>query len=345
MNPPASGVPPTLASRVFRGVLVVALVVAALLIAWYARKVLLVIFAGVLFGVFLRSLAELLARKTALGERWSLVIVIFAITGLAALGVWQVAPEFSRQMDELSKTLPASIAEVRQTLQDTGWGQWVVDKVSEIDQWVSKGRAMSQAQSLVTSTFAAIAAVLIILAIGIYLAAEPEVYRRGFLSLVPPERRERAGEVLDEVGETLRWWLIGRFAGMAVIGVFTWLGLWLLGVPLTLALALIAAVLTFIPNIGPVLSAIPAALLALLQGPMIVLYVILLYIGIQAVESYILTPLIQRRAVKIPPAMLLSAQLLMGIFAGLIGVALATPLLAAIMVCVRMLYIEDTLKS
>ena len=105
------------------------------------------------------------------------------------------------------------------------------------------------------------------LALGIYLAAEPAIYLDGALRLVPPERRGHARDVLLAIGDALTWWLIGRFIGMAIIGVLTWLGLLFLGVPLALTLALIAAALTFLPNIGPVVSAVPAVLLALMQGP------------------------------------------------------------------------------
>ena len=328
-----------------RGILAVALVVVLLLAAWYARTVLLVIFAGILFGIFLRGLSEMLAGKTPLGPRWSLAVILLATIGLVAAAMWWVAPEVSRQIDELSKSLPKSIDQIRSNLEDTGWGQWAVDKVSQIDQWITDRRAMTQARALVTSTFAALGGMLVIIAVGIYFAVEPGIYRDGLIRLVPPARRERAGEVLGAVRENLQWWLIGRFIGMAVIGLATWGGLSLLGIPLALVLAVIAALLTFVPNIGPILSVIPAALLASLQSPTSVLHVLLLYAGVQAVESYVITPLIQRKAVHIPPVMLLSAQLVMGVLAGIVGLALATPLLVVVMVCVRMLYIEDALEE
>ena len=130
---------------------------------------------------------------------------------------------------------------------------------------------------------------------------------------------------------------------MIIIGVLTAVGLWLLGVPLALTLGLLAALLTFIPNIGPILAVVPAALLALLQSPTRALYVVLLYLGIQTVESYLLTPLMQKRTVSLPPALTIFAQVLMGILVGRIGLVLATPLTAALFVLVKMLYVEDIL--
>ncbi len=345
MNSPRSYVDESPSKRVLRSTLVVALVVVLLLAAWSTKTVLLVIFAGVLFGILLRGLSEMLARKTPLGPRWSLAVLLLATISITAAAFYWVAPEVSRQVDELSTELPKSIQQLRGNLEATGVGQWALDRISQVDQWMTDQRAVSQARTFVTSTFAAVGGILIIIAVGIYFAVEPQVYRDGLVRLVPPAHRERAHEVLGAVRENLQWWLIGRFVGMAIIGVATWAGLSLLGIPLALVLAVIAALLTFVPNIGPVLSVVPAALLALLQSPTTVLYVVLLYLGVQAVESYILTPLIQRKAVHIPPAMLLSAQLVMGVYAGILGLALATPLLAALMVCVKMLYIEDTLEK
>jgi predicted PurR-regulated permease PerM len=185
----------------------------------------------------------------------------------------------------------------------------------------------------------------VILFIGLYVAAQPGLYKNGFVRLMPLEKRNRAHEVLSAVGMTLRWWLIGKMMSMLVVGILTSLGLWLLGMPLALTLGTIAALLTFIPNIGPVLSAVPAVLLALLEGPTQVLYVLLLYLVIQTVESYFITPLIQKRMVALPPALILLAQVLLGVLVGGFGLILATPLAAAALVIVNMVYIEDVLHD
>jgi predicted PurR-regulated permease PerM len=179
--------------------------------------------------------------------------------------------------------------------------------------------------------------------LGIYGAAEPQVYKRGFLHLIPLSSRDRVNSVLAEVGETLRWWLIGKFISMMVIGVLTMVGLWLMDVPLALILAIIAALLTFIPNVGPILSAIPAVLLGLMDGIGQAASIALLYVGIQTVESYVITPLIQRKTVLLPPALTLSSQVLMGVLFGGIGLALASPITAATVVAAKRLYVEDAL--
>src|SRR5690606_44568 len=119
-----------------------------------------------------------------------------------------------------------------------------------------------------------------------------------------------------------------QLISMTVVGVLTGAGLWLLGLPLAFILGALAALLAFIPNIGPVLAAVPAVLLALADGPTTVLWVIGIYVGVQAVESYLITPVVQQESVSLPPALTISFQLLMGVLYGILGLALATPLAA-----------------
>jgi predicted PurR-regulated permease PerM len=175
------------------------------------------------------------------------------------------------------------------------------------------------------------------------MAVAPDFYTEGIIHLVPIESHARAREVLRAIGQTLRWWLLGRWVSMIVVGLLTAAGLWLIGVPLTLTFGLLAALLTFIPYLGPLLSAVPPTLLAFTQQPQQALYVILVYLGIQSVESYLVTPLVQQRTVSLPPALTLTEQVVLGLLLGGIGVILATPLFAVLVVLVKMLYIEDML--
>jgi predicted PurR-regulated permease PerM len=190
-----------------------------------------------------------------------------------------------------------------------------------------------------------LAGALVILVFGLYMAAEPRYYLDHTVRLIAPRHRERGRDVLLSVGDTLKWWLVGKLLSMGVIGVLTWLGLWLLGIPLALVLAIVAALLTFVPNFGPFVAAVPAVLLAFLESPMKAFYVALLYVGVQLAETYLITPIIQRRTVRIPPALIISSQLLMGAVVGLFGVALATPLAAAAMVVVAKLYVEKVERN
>jgi predicted PurR-regulated permease PerM len=189
----------------------------------------------------------------------------------------------------------------------------------------------------------ALAAPLVILVIGVYLAVDPELYRRGLMSLVPRGRRDRAQQVLERTGEALWGWLWGRLFSMSLIGVTTFIGLWLLGIPIALSLALIAFVTNFIPYVGPLLSAIPAVLIALTVGPMQPVYVLLLYGGIQLVETNVITPVVEQKSVNLPPVLTVSTQMLAGLLFGPLGILFATPLAAMISVLVKTLYVEDVL--
>lgn len=334
---------PDFQSKVFFvvGVLILALLLCAAL--FYAPEFFLLIFAGILVSVFLRGISGFFCRHTGIGYGWSLGIVIVILGGICAFTGYFAGPSVAEQFDQLTTKIPEAVESVRTRMEAYTWGQSLVEEARPGRVLKKSPALMGIVRDLFTSALGWFANLAIILFIGLYIAVEPSVYRRGFFHLVPKNRRARLSAVMTELDETLKWWLIGKFFGMAVIGLFTALGLWLLGVPLALILGLIAALLTFIPNIGPVLAAIPAVLLALTVGLDRALYVALLYIGIQAVESYLLTPLVQRKTIELPPALTLSAQVLLGMGLGALGVALATPLTAVGLVVSKMLYVEDGL--
>ena len=171
----------------------------------------------------------------------------------------------------------------------------------------------------------AIGNVVVVLFLGLFLAAEPRLYRNGALRLFPPARRERVGQVLDEAGEKMKWWLVGRFITMVIVGVTTSVGLKLLDVPLALVLGLIAGLLNFVPYIGPIVAAVPAVLFAASTDMRQAGWVVLLFLVIQTLEGYVLTPLIDRRMVSEPPALSLGSQLVLGMLAGTLGVMFASP--------------------
>src|SRR6202007_80145 len=165
----------------------------------------------------------------------------------------------------------------------------------------------------------------------------------GLILLVPPARRARAAEILHEAASAMWYWMMGRLFSMTALGVMVAPGLWLLGVPLPTALGFLAGIMIFVPYIGSALSAVPSALIAASIDLMLAVYVIALYIGVHIVEGYILVPMVQRRVVHLPPALTLSAQLVFGAVAGFLGLLFATPLVAAAVVMIRMIYIEDIL--
>jgi predicted PurR-regulated permease PerM len=319
------------------------LLIALLFLLWYTIEVLLLVFTGVLLAIFLRGLSDTLSQYTPLRGSGSLLAVISILLTISGVGIWLLAPQLTAQIGQLTDTLPRSITSLEQRLQQYGIGQWLLSQTPSLSQFMSERNVLAKIARVFSTTFGALASLIVILAIGLYIAVSLTSYTEGIIQLVPIGNRARAREVVQAVGQTLRWWLLGRWVSMIVVGLLTAVGLRLLGVPLALTFGLLAAGLTFVPYLGPLLSATPPTLLALTQHPQQALYVILLYSGIQGVESYVVTPLVQHRTVFLPPALILTAQMLMGVLLGAIGVILAVPLFAVIQVLVKMPYIEDTL--
>ncbi|NJN16718.1 MAG: AI-2E family transporter [Oscillochloris sp.] len=305
--------------------------------------VLMVIFAGILLAILLRSLANPIAARTPLGQRTSLAIVVIILLGAIILGGWLFVPALAEQTDRLTMEIPSAFQQSRNWLAQYGWGRWVLDQVQNPTDLVTSSSLIGNVRGIFSNTLTAVIGVLVFLFLGLYLAIEPGIYQAGLLRLIPPTQRDRGREVLMTLGQTLQWWLLSKFIAMIVIGVLTTIGLSLLGVPLALALGIIAALLSFIPNLGPTLATVPAVLIALNQSPAMAVQVLVLYIAIQALESYVITPYIERKALILPPALTLAIQIALAVLIGSLGVFLAAPLVVAGIVLVRMLYIEDIL--
>jgi predicted PurR-regulated permease PerM len=195
--------------------------------------------------------------------------------------------------------------------------------------------------SFLSSTVAVLGGLLLILFTALYIGAEPRLYYKGLLHLVPRPARPRADEVLGAIGMTLRKWLLSQLVLMVVIGVITTIGLSLLGVKAALSLGIIAGLLEFIPMLGPLLSAIPAVAMGFLDSPEKALFVALLYTGVQFLENHILVPLLMQRGVDLPPVVTLIGLSLMALVFGFLGMLVAVPFLAAVMTAVKLLYVED----
>jgi predicted PurR-regulated permease PerM len=330
--------------RTFIVVGIVAAVAVLLGLLWYAADVLLLVFAGILLAAFLRGLSDPLSKYTGLRAGWALALVILLLVTLIALGGWFIAGQVAIQLDQLVESVPASLAELEQYVRQYAWGRTLLERAPSANQMIRRTDILARVTGLFSTALGIVATVVIVLFVGIYLAADPGLYRRGLVHLVAVHRRKRAEDVCDAVGATLRWWLLGRLLSMIVVSIATTVGLWLLGIPAALALGFLTFLLVFIPYLGPILSAVPAILFALsLSDPMAPVYVGLLYLVIQSVEGYLLTPLVQSHTVRLPPVLTLTAQVLMGVLLGIPGIVLATPLAAVALVLIKMLYVEDTL--
>lgn len=310
---------------------------------WYAAHVFLLLFAGILLAVLFRGLADPLARHARFPSGLALAVVVLALFGILALILWTYGEQIVQGFYDLVRSLPDSLAAVRKQLEQYPWGRSLMQALADIEWQSVTPDVVRRVVGVFYTVLPAVASLLIVLFLGLYLSVEPQLYTRGLVLLVPPSRRERARDVLRQLNRALKWFLLARAASMAVLFGLTWIGLALLGVPFAFPLALLAGLLEFIPNIGPVIAAVPAVAVAFAQAPILGVWVILLYVVLQGVESYLITPLIQREMVSIPPALLFVVQLLLGYFFGLLGLLLAAPLTAVLMVLVRTLYLEDVL--
>ena len=335
---------------------VVAITAAVVLAIATLGDVLMIVFAAVLVAVLLRGTAARLGRLVGIGTGWGLLaVVVLLLAFFGGLG-WRFGPDLAHQAAQLQDAASQQLAALRAQMQQTDWGRSLLERLP-FGLGDTGGEAPATPGSGIGSVIPRLAGVVagalwsvlgllgtvgVILVAALYVAAAPAQYVHGFTHLLPRARRPEAHRVMDRIGQDLWGWLIGQFIDMLVVGVLCGLGLWLLGMPLVFILALLAALTNFVPYIGAIAGAVPAVLIALAMGGQQAFYVALLYLGVQTFEGNVTAPLIQQRAIALPPALTLVAQTAFGLIFGLFGVILATPLTAAIIAAVQQLTEEDS---
>lgn len=320
-----------------------AFLVLTVLFVWFAAHSLLVLFAAILLAIFLHALSDLLRRVVPVSNGTSTMIVVVLLLAIVVMGVWLLSPRIAQQLADLTDNLPRAFAGIADRLRQSGVGRWLLGFVPQIQELTNRGAGVLAPASWIFSTSVGfIVNVVIILFVGLYLALDPDRYVRGFQLLIPPAQRGQTRHILIAMAQTLRYWTLGRILLMLLNGVLTGIGLWLLGVPLALTLGLIAGLLNFVPNLGPIVASVPAILIGLLQSPTQALYVAILYVVLQTLDGYVFTPIVQQRTVNLPPALTIASQLIMGVLLGAWGILLATPLVAAATVLINKAYVRDS---
>jgi predicted PurR-regulated permease PerM len=330
-----------------KAIIVIGLIMAAtflFLFVWQIADILILLFASILLSLFLTSISGLIRAYTPLSHRWAVALtVILLIVIMGAVSVW-AAPSVIEQGTQLGGNLENAIDNLQDNLSQQTWTQPIIDMLPGSQELgATFDRALTHASTIFSRTFDTLMNVVIILFVGFYLAFEPDTYVNGFIKLTPPTYRRRAREVLDQITYTLRWWLAGRLATMLIVSVVATVSLFLLDIPLALFLGLLAGFLAFIPVVGPLLSLIPPLLIAFTISPTRALYVFLVYMVLEILESYLITPVIQRKVVALPPVLLIFLQLILGLHFNLLGLLVAAPVAAVLLVLVKMLYVGDTL--
>lgn len=323
-----------------------------LLFLWKARALFLTIFLAVIAGLALVRAADWLEKhriRRSVGAPLVMLLIVGALAGLIAA----VAVPVRKQAEELTKELPKAVRKVEGWL---GKAQAAAKLQPAPQQQQKQPQEQPQQQEkqpahgagrfifpVISSTFEALAGLLIIIFVAIYIGISPDTYRKGIIHLIPHNRRPQLVEVLDDVAETLRGWLTARLIAMIVIGLVTGGALALLGIRGALALGIIAGLMELIPFYGPVIASIPALGIALLESPQKAIYVAILYIVIQQFEGNILTPLLLKRRLEVPPVLTIVAVSAFGIVFGVLGMLAAEPLVAAALLVVRKLYVRDVI--
>ncbi|GAA4778932.1 AI-2E family transporter [Olivibacter ginsenosidimutans] len=316
---------------------VITLLVIIIFILKAAFNVLLMVFAGALLAVYFHGLANLLERKIKIGHRWCLLVgVILTLLLIGAL-FWFLGAKISLQVGELTQDMPKILASVENRLGRTDIGRKLLHYLTD----GSGDKMMGSFQEIFRTSFGVVGDIYIVLFIGIFFTVNPGLYREGIIKLIPSKGKERARNVLRRLDFTLKGWLKGMLIAMFFIAALSFIGLTIIGVPMSLALAFLAGLLNFIPNFGPLIAMLPAVLIGFTESANTALLIALLYIAIQAIESNIVTPMIQNVMIKIPPALIIISQVLFGTLTGALGIILATPLLIVVIVIVDELYVKQ----
>ena len=326
-----------------RRVLIVLALTSLVLLAWYLRTLLLMIFGAVVVATIFRALADRICKVTGwsngLATVLSILLVLGTMLGLIALFGTHVV----QQVQTLRDTLPTAWKQVEIRFGEYGLGEHIKRLAESVR--APGGSSFSAFGRTILSIGSGVADVLVVVVAGIFLATQPRFYLTGALKLIPPGKRHLSIEAMTESETALRLWLRGQLIAMIVVGLLTGIGLWALGMPSAMTLGLLAGVLEFVPFAGPIIAAVPAILLALAVSPDLAIWVLLLYLAVQQFEGYVLTPLVQQYAVDLPGVVLLFSLIAFGALFGTLGVILAAPLTVVCYVLVKRLYVIETLHT
>ncbi|MCS3449759.1 MULTISPECIES: AI-2E family transporter [Bradyrhizobium] len=351
----------------------VVLFAALLTFAWHFAATLFLLFAGMLLGVALNAMTTLLGRLTKLPHALRLAIVCLAMAGLLSGIVFLGGTTIAQQATVLSNTIKSQLGSVKDFLEQHGVDTSYLDFTNAAGEAKGEGSAVtttttpapsqshgipgagalassggaiiSQTLKVLLGTVSVVGNFFIVLFLGLAFAAQPSIYRAGLLFIAPAKYRAQATVIVDRIGETLERWLIAQIITMTAVFLVTWIGLAIIGIPSSFILGIQAGLLAFIPTVGAILGGLIVVLASLATGWIAALSAFILFLGVHALESYVLTPIIQRQALDIPPATLFAFQILLGVVFGIWGLALALPLMAIAKVMIDHFKTEDPARA
>lgn len=310
----------------FRVAITVALVLATLLtihILPRLASVLLLIFAGVILAIMLDALTSLLRRVVPGGHAPAYAAALACVALVLAVVGFFIGPQLAAEVPRLIARVPEAWDAVLAQLNSYAFLDPVIDKAWKPFHWLASN---TRIMNLVSDTFGVLVNIFVVVFVAVYAAAAPARYLHFGDNLLSEKAQRQVSSLAGELARGLRHWMLARSASMTIVGFATGIGLWLLGVPLAFTLGLFAGVVSFVPYIGPILGLIPALLIAAVESLLLAAWVLVLFGVVQLVETMLLTPLIQQRAIALPPVVLIAVQLIGGVLIGPLGVLLAAPL-------------------
>jgi predicted PurR-regulated permease PerM len=293
---------------------------AGLLLAWQFFSVILLLFAGILVGVASSSLIRWTERRTGFGRGVSAAIAFTTIIVVIGGVTLTVIPSLQAQYADFRTSFPEAVENLEQRFTDET-GITLKEQLFDVSTYeIFDVQSFAAATNTLSSTVGILVDTIFVVILGLYFSLDPSTYRHVLTKFVPDS-------FLDTVAENLQWWISGRLLSMAIVGVMTSVGLAVLDVPFYLILGILAGLLSFIPNLGPIIGYVPAAVVATIMGFDALAWVTALYVFVQLVESYFITPQIEKQMVDVPPALSLTAQIVFGTVFGFMGLLFAVPML------------------
>ena len=323
----------------------------ALVVLWQIRSVLMLIFAAIVLASAFNTIAQQL-QKVGFKRGGSLLSSIAIVVGLLAILLGLIVPAFADQFQQLMTLLPQGFDRFSNSFDifKASLPAVIAQSIPEPDAVVKQlqpllNQLLGGSVALASGTLGGVLNLLLVIILSIMFLVQPDQYRKSFVQLFPSFYRHRIVTILDRCGDSLRGWLVGIVFNMLVIGGFSGIGLWILGVKLPLANGILAGLLTFIPNIGPALSVVPPMTIALLDAPWKSVAVFVLYFLVQQLETNLLTPYVMAQQVSLMPAVTLMSQVFFATFFGFLGLLLALPLTVVGQVWLHEILIKDVLDQ
>lgn len=329
------------AADIARTIRWIAILAALALIVWALSNIVLLIFLAALIAVMLRGVADWASQRTGAPQGAMLAVVTVLLAALLIGFLYYIGPRLASESQALWDQLRHGIDHLRDTYENTQWGQAIFQRLSPPQGM--QDHIISYAGTVASSAIGGVTTGFILIVTALYFAISPDLYIGGIVRLFPLSYRPRSRQVLHEIGRTLRRWSLGQLIDMCVVGVLVGIGLSLLGVPLALALGVLAGLLTFIPYFGAIASAVPAVLVALAVSWQAALWVVVIFLICHTIEGYLIGPIVQRNTADLPPALTILSMTVLGTLSGPVGVILGAPVAAALLVLVREAYVRDVL--